>query len=157
MSIDTMGVRLAPVIMLVFGFITLTLMVIAIIMARRITKRSLYADNDGWVATAFATGFATLFLIPVSVALTFPFFTDTYWYHYKVSGHVESVSNSFADGSGDISDSPILRLEGSNTLFIAEDYRLVALDDRDISMRCTRQWAYLSADTYTCRLISVND
>lgn len=98
------------------------------------------------VGGALALGFVAS-LIP---------FAPKYWVLTETRGAIESISNRFVDGSGDISNSTYtLTLEGDPVPRVVTDSRILGLQVGDVvSLTCSLEWVYGGADRSNCYLRS---
>jgi hypothetical protein len=78
-----------------------------------------------------------------------------YWNIYRVTGTVESVSNGFADGDGDVTyRSFVVTLEGDPHNYVITDPRASNLDGQ-VALTCGVEWVYLAADRWNCDIAEV--
>jgi len=144
---EILGVQLhfiiVPAIFLGFGIIA-------------ITHGIWFAVADGEYplgVSVFATLFAAIFGI-VWVLIPIPY-DSRYWNIYRVTGTVESVSNGFADGEGDVTyGSFVVTLEGDEHNYVVTDPRASQLSG-PVALTCTIGWVYLAADRWSCDIAEV--
>lgn len=104
-------------------------------------------------------GILALLLIPISfIVLAFTAFPyhSPYVNLYEVEGTVTSVSSAMTDDHGELTKTPVLSLDTVNTPITMNDPRAVELNGKDVKLLCTVDWNYRAADSYDCKLQSVN-
>lgn len=101
----------------------------------------------GWVFGGIALLVSLVLLIP---------YNPTYWMVYEKSGTVEAVSNRLVDGSGDLTNTSYLVELGDGTSVVLDDPRVLNTEGTEISLTCTVEWVYLSADRLNCTVRSVS-
>jgi hypothetical protein len=99
-----------------------------------------------------AVGAASFMALVLVISLV-PF-NPTYWVLTQHQGIIASISNSFVDGTGDISGSTYtLTLEGDRTPRVVVDSRILGLEVGDrVDLTCSLEWVYGGADINNCYL-----
>lgn len=101
----------------------------------------------GAVVGAVATTVWLICLVP---------FDTTYHRVYQVEATVESVSNTFESGSGDVTYAPVVTLSGIDRPVVIDDPRITQLNGADLTLTCQIEWHYRAADTYSCAIAAIN-
>lgn len=64
-----------------------------------------------------------------------------YWQVYSVSGHVESVSNTFVQGGGDLSIGDFaVKLDSLANPVVVSNSRILTMKGDTVRMLCTEEW-----------------
>lgn len=82
-------------------------------------------------------------------------FDGRYQHIYRVEGNVESVSNVLTDSSGDLTRTPVVKLDSVDRSLTIDDPRAVNLKGADVRLTCRISWHYQAADRYSCDIYSV--
>lgn len=98
----------------------------------------------GWILAAVGGLVFILYSIPFG----------HYMNHYSVEGTVESVTNTFVEGSGEITSSPVVVLEEGLVLAVS-DPRVLTLEGEDIRFTCSVEWVQNASDRYNCTIAEV--
>lgn len=113
--------------------------------------------RDDWTDIfGFFSGVFALILAGVLAFIAVPF-DSSYWKYQKVEGEITNVSNTLSDDGGELTRQITFTVDDDPTIFTTEDARLTQLEGRDVTLRCTKEWIYLSAPKYSCVPMSVND
>jgi hypothetical protein len=116
-------------------------------------KRWLYQDQwYGGEAWTVGSWFAWVIGILILIACIFIYmpFNSKYWYNYKLSGTVESVTNKLENGNAKFTGSPIIKLSGYSEPIIMNDSRILTLEGREVDLTCSIKWAYEGLDATAC-------
>lgn len=81
-------------------------------------------------------------------------FDTKYMHYYAVEGRVVDVTNVLSgDGDDGLVRQPVLVLDRVPDFpLVLDDPRAVELKGRDVALRCSIEWHYSAADTYSCRI-----
>jgi hypothetical protein len=115
------------------------------------------AAGDELSGFLFAAAIAGLFgvgAVVVWLVLLVPY-QAKYHFLYHVDGTVASVSNVLTEASGELTQQPIVTLDGIDASFAVNDSRAVTLTDRDVTLLCSIEFVYLGADRYNCVVAEV--
>jgi hypothetical protein len=116
---------------------------------------SFVTDSDGWGGFGIGVGVFWLIGLIVLAVAAFPY-NPAYWKLYSTSGTVESVSNGFAEGDGDMTwRSFVVTLEGDSTPYVLTDPRASQLDGKDVRLTCEKEFVYQAADRINCTIAEV--
>lgn len=74
-------------------------------------------------------------------------------HYYEVSGTVTDVSNVLSEANGDLTRQPVVTLDTVERPLVIDDPRAVSLLNRDVILRCSVEWNYQAADSYSCRIV----
>lgn len=113
------------------------------------------ADTGPGIVAVILWAVAALCLIITAIVLI-PY-DAKYYMFYRASGTVESVTNSFEDGSGELSYTPVARLSGYDENFVLTDSRIMALQGRDVDLTCTYSWRPFALDVVVCSVAGVRE
>ena len=95
----------------------------------------------------------------VTVALTivtlFPF-NPRYWNEYQISGNITSVTNTWDQNSGSVSNTPVITLDTYNNPLMLNDERAASLNGEDVTLMCSPNWTFRGEDQYVCRVKEVH-
>lgn len=153
MIINPLGFQLHIIILFWVMVLLLAIAIATLIGWLRTRSRSDYTD---W-GLGFAVSTMASIIVGVIFCVVLMPFDSSYWRNYEVTGHINDVTNVLTDGSGELTPSSVISLDGTDERFISDDVRLTTLDDTDVTLRCSKEWNYQAADRYTCKLISIND
>ena len=79
------------------------------------------------------------------------------WGVYSVSGIVESVSNGFIDGDGEVTYANyVVKFEGDDRPYRFDDPRITSLEGQEIEAACTVSYTHLAADKWSCDIRSAD-
>jgi hypothetical protein len=118
----------------------------------RVPKRGGYYDDGfGWALTA-SIGLGASVLMAIIVALCAIPWDARYWTWYVVDGHVDAVSNTLRDASGDLTTTPVVTVDGLDRPVVVSDPRIVTMAGHDVTLSCKPTWHFRAADSYTCRI-----
>ena len=120
----------------------------------------IWLDQDSYDGLAKMFGwFAVVIGAIVAVVSIFLFMPYDIKYHqfYRVSGTIETVSNKFIDGSGELTGRTVIYLEGDDTPYVTSSSRLTSLQGADVDLTCTIAWEPYGLDTIYCGLASINE
>lgn len=119
------------------------------------TKRDTYLNMmGGWqvigVCVSILAGLTALawiiFLIP---------FQSKYHVLYTVDGTVESVTNAFTSGSGDITSRPVVRLNTLDRAVAVTDPRIMDLAGEQVTLLCSLEWVPYGMDRVNCSIADI--
>lgn len=111
-------------------------------------------EGYGWrMAGWFFTGSAALVAI-ITVLMCIPF-QAKYYQIYRVSGEITKVSNVLMDASGSLTSSPIVEMDTLPISVALNNERAVNLEGKQVTLTCTLNWRYASADRVECDLYEV--
>lgn len=110
------------------------------------------ADTSLWMVPALVCAIVGGLCAGLWVFALVPF-DSRYWHYYTVSGEVTEVSNVLSEANGDLTRQPVVVLDSVDRPLVVDDPRAVQLQGRDVTLRCTVEWHYQAADTYSCRVI----
>ena len=105
------------------------------------------------IGTALMAILSAIMIVSMAIALI-PY-DSKYHHYYRVSGTVESVSNVLSENGGDLTRTPIVKLDSMSQPVAINDPRAVELQDRDVELTCTVEWVYQSMDRYNCSIYDV--
>jgi hypothetical protein len=139
---------IVPAVTLLFILVTLALIIIG-----RIREGSWFSDSwgiHGWGVGAVFTGVVATIMTLVSVVLFIPF-NAKYLTFNEVVGKVDTATNRFVSGTGDLSGDYILRISGQPGVYNVQDDRIqgVKVGDR-VDLTCTVEWVYAGQDQNNC-------
>lgn len=119
------------------------------------TKRDEYLDMmGGWqIVGSLVTGLGGLLAVAWLVMLI-PF-QSQYHVLYQVEGTVESVTNAFESGSGDLTSSPVVRLDTLDRAAVVSDPRIMDLVDQEVTLLCSVEWVPYGLDRLDCSIASI--
>lgn len=102
------------------------------------------------VAVALAAIMALVFIISLLP------YSPRYWVLTQKTGTIETLSNRFVEGNGDLSGQTYtLTLKGDPTPHVVTDSRVLGLSTGDfVDLTCSLEWVYGGADTSNCYLRS---
>lgn len=106
--------------------------------------------DSGWsLAAIFGAVFAGVMVVVVLVM--FIPFNAKYLTFNHVEGTIQSVSNRFVDGTGDLSSDFALRLDGEPGVYSVQDSRIQGVKTGDhVDLTCTVEWVYAGEDKNNC-------
>lgn len=109
---------------------------------------------SGWSIVAIVWwSVAGVILIAWTAALI-PF-QSQYHVLYHVEGTVESVTNAFESGSGDLTSSPVVRLDTLDRAAVVSDPRIMDLVDQEVTLLCSIEWVPYGLDRLNCSIASI--
>ena len=112
-------------------------------------------EGDGWrMAGWFVTSCAACVAI-IAVIICIPF-QPQYLQVYRVSGEVTKVSNVLTEASGSLTSTPIIELDTLPISVALDNERAVNLEGKQVTLTCTLNWRYASADRVECDLYEVS-
>lgn len=114
-------------------------------------RAATYDDGAGWAVIFYTMAVITTVCVAGMLLALIPY-QSRYWKWYKVPAHIEAVSNTLRDASGDLTTTPIVTVEGLAQPVSVDDPRIVTMTGRDIVLTCQPVWHYRAADTITCRI-----
>lgn len=104
----------------------------------------------GWMLTAIALIFAIVWCI-----MLIPF-DSKYNVYFKMSGTVESVTNTLqGGGDGERTLNPVIRLSGYDQPIQMHDARIVTLKGKEVELKCTYDWNYEGLDGTDCTIRAI--
>lgn len=145
---------------------------VATVFVRKLADRQAVAENAKWAKRYpssshdekwSSTGAGIfVFLLAVfagmgvlaSILLAIPF-QSKYLVYYNVDGTVLSVTNAFDSGSGDITSSPVVRLDSLDHGVVVSDPRVMDLVGEEVTLLCSIEWVPYAADRLNCSIASV--
>lgn len=100
----------------------------------------------GWLLAGFGG------ILLIITAILFMPYNGKYLVYNHVQGSVESVSNHFQTGSGDITTSDfVLRLNDHEGVYNVQDDRIAGVKaGTHVDLTCTVQWVYQGQDQNNC-------
>lgn len=113
-------------------------------------------DGDGgFFATGIAASAIGLISMIVWACLLIPF-DSKYHVMYKLSGTVESVTNTLdGGGDGERTMTPVVKLSGYEDPIEMDNPRIVTLKGREVELVCTMQWVYQGLDITHCNIAKI--
>lgn len=149
-AFESIGIRLP---LLVTGWIALGLLVLAVVI---IVLGEIFGAVDGHIFVAAFVGICGALLGVIWLVMLWPY-SGEYHRIYQVHGNVTTVSNVLTDASGDITRQPVLELDTVDRSIVMNDPRAVNLEGRDVTLTCTVNWVYASADRYACNIHTIGE
>lgn len=117
--------------------------------------RSRYGDINGFTFSGWVMAVLTALVGAAFVVGHIPF-ESKYWAVYSTIGTVETVSNTFADGDGDVTVSAyVTSLDTLDSAVVIRDPRAIGLEGATVDLRCTIEWVDRAADRYNCSIAEV--
>lgn len=114
-------------------------------------------NNMAWPLATVISGSIIVILLIVAAIGMFPYETK-YLKDYRVSGTVTAVSNVFENASGEsVLGMYVVSIDSLDRPVTLNDPRAVRLLDKSVDLTCNINWNHRAADTYTCRIASIND
>ena len=113
-------------------------------------------NNLAWPVATVTLGSIIVILLIVAAIGMFPYETK-YLKDYRVSGTVTAVSNVFENAGGEMTSSYVVSIDSLDQPVTLNDPRAVRLLDKSVDLTCNINWNHRAADTYTCRIASIND
>lgn len=113
-------------------------------------------NNMAWPLATVISGSIIVILLIVAAIGMFPY-EAKYLKDYRVSGTVTAVSNVFENASGEMTSSYVVSIDSLDRPVTLNDPRAVRLLDKSVDLTCNINWNHRAADTYTCRIASIND
>lgn len=113
-------------------------------------------NNDAWPIMTVASGIFLVGLLIAAAIVAIPYETR-YLKDYRVSGTVTAVSNVFENASGEMTSSYVVSIDSLDRSVTLNDPRAVRLLDKSVDLTCNINWNHRAADTYTCRIASINN
>lgn len=109
---------------------------------------------DGWAIVGVVWWVLAGILAVVTVFLWMPF-DGKYHHFYRLEGTVTEVTNSFVDGSGEITVRPVFYVDTYDEPIISNTSRINGLEGADVVLTCTIAWNPYSLDVTNCDLAEV--
>lgn len=113
-------------------------------------------NNMAWPIMTVASGIFLVGLLIAAAIVAVPY-EAKYLKDYRVSGTVTAVSNVFENASGEMTSSYVVSIDSLDRPVTLNDPRAVRLLDKSVDLTCNINWNHRAADTYTCRIASIND
>lgn len=112
-------------------------------------------DVFGWQMTGGITLAVGLIFGLVWAGISIPF-DSKYHVLYKISGTVESVTNTLeSGGDGERSMTPVVNLSGYSDPIEMDNPRIVTLKGREVELVCSLQWVYEGMDITHCNIAAI--
>ena len=112
-------------------------------------------DVFGWQITGGITLAIGLLFGLIWAGISIPF-DSKYHVMYKISGTVESVTNTLeSGGDGERSMTPVVNLSGYSDPIEMDNSRIVTLKGREVELVCTLQWVYEGMDITHCNIAAI--
>lgn len=139
---------------------------------RRLAERQAVKANEKWARKYphsshddkwHDTGAAIFFMLvaafagaltTASIVMAIPF-QAKYLVFYHVDGTVQSVTNAFESGSGDITSSPVVRLDTLDRAAVVSDPRVMDLVDKQVTLLCSLEWVPYGMDRLNCSIADI--
>jgi uncharacterized membrane protein len=114
-----------------------------------------YVGGEGWLFGGwFLTAIALIFGVIWCVILI-PF-DSKYHVYFKLSGTVESVTNTLqGGGDGERTLNPVVRISGYDQPIQMYDSRIVTLKGQEVDLKCTYDWNYEGLDGTDCSIRAI--
>lgn len=150
-SFEVIGLRLDIVIILGItgGLIALALTLWGV--GALVNWKSKYSDGGGWFVSAGGVGVFSIIGIIISVCSFIPF-QSAYHHWYSTAGTVESVTNIFEGGSGEISPGYVVELDTVDKPMVFTDPRILRELDEEVNVTCSLEWVPAGVDRLNCWL-----
>ena len=108
----------------------------------------------GCVGSSLAVPFG-LVTVALTIVTLFPF-NPRYWNEYQISGNITSVTNTWDQNSGSVSNTPVITLDTYNNPLMLNDERAASLNGEDVTLMCSPNWTFRGEDQYVCRVKEVH-
>lgn len=123
---------------------------------RRINRKagSYSMDGEGMIVFGgVVTGLGVAAFL-VLLILLIPY-DIKYLSYYNVEGVVEGVTRTFVQGSGDLTNVPVVNVTGFDTALVVEDARVYNYVGQDVNFTCSVEWVPYGADRLNCFIAGV--
>lgn len=90
----------------------------------------------------------------VSIILLMPY-DSKYHVFYRLEGNIVSVTNSFEHGSGELSYTPVVKLDTYDHPILMKSSRIMALEGKDVTLTCTLSWEPYGLDATYCGVAAI--
>lgn len=138
------------------GFLAVTALLFLIDFAViRVAKRSrdYFPRNSmsGIFFSGIVMGIITALILVVSAVVWF-IIPSVNKVNYTITGEITSVTNSFKDGTGDVTGSGYaFRIDSTTDVLWTTDARIQAMVGEKVDLVCTREWIARASDYWNCR------
>lgn len=133
------------------GIVLVLITALFIFLAVRDAGRDWFFDS-GWGLSGLFLGLFAVTLTIIGAIVLIPY-DHRYWSIYQANGTVLETTNSFVNGSGDLTTgSAIVVVDGVSERLIVRDERLTGQADVEVTVNCSLEWVPYGADRYNCWL-----
>ena len=115
-------------------------------------QRDLTEREESRFAWGAATALATVSGLGIGLGALAPFNPDV-WTIKATEGTVTNVSNTFQEGSGDISVGYVVQLDTLEDTVVVEDPRILNENGNHVSLSCTTEWVPYAQDRLNCNIM----
>lgn len=121
----------------------------------KLAYSSEYSGGEGWVVGGWILTVIALIMGIIWAIMLVPF-DSKYHVYFKLSGTVESVTNTLQDGGdGERTLNPVVRISGYDQPIQMYDNRIVTLKGKEVELKCTYDWNYEGLDGTDCSLRAI--
>jgi hypothetical protein len=114
-----------------------------------------FSYDGGWMIAGVFVAAIGVVLGLVWAVLLIPY-DSKYHVMYKLSGTVESVTNTLdGGGDGERSLTPIVKLSGYADPIEMDNSRIVTLKGREVELVCTLEWVNQGLDITHCNIAAI--
>lgn len=143
------GLRLDLIIMPVIAAVLIVVGVpLMVLGATKLRDRYLDMWGSWGFAGAIVSGLGAALLL-VTVVLMVPF-KSAYHHWYGATGTVESVTNIFEGGSGEVSPGYVVELDSVDKPLLFNDPRILRAQGEEIDVTCSVEWVPAGVDRLNC-------
>lgn len=148
---DVVGLRLDLVILPWVGFPLLVIGVVLVVLGNTKFAERGYSVKFAHLGFAMPGSFAAAIgggAVLTWLALLIPF-QPIYHHWYSTSGTVESVTNTFESGSGELSAGYVVELDSVERPLVFTDSRILSASG-EVEVTCSVEWVPAGADRLNC-------
>lgn len=113
-----------------------------------VDAKARYADGEFAYVVAAIVAFFSVVIAIIWLILLIPY-KPVYHHWYSASGTVESVTNIFEGGSGEISPGYVVELDSVDRPLMFNDPRILKADG-EINVACSVEWVPAGVDRLNC-------
>lgn len=146
---EVLGLRLDLVILMWITIGGLVLVLVLFGLGILIDAKSAYSDGDAAFAVALFIGVVTAIVGIVWVCMFIPF-KSVYHHWYGSTGTVDSVTNIFEGGSGEISPGYVVELDSVEEPLLFTDPRILRSQGEEVNVTCSVEWVPAGVDRLNC-------
>lgn len=146
---EVVGLRLDLVVLMwaTIGLFTFAALLVGVGML--IDTKSRHSAGEAFYYISAFFGVVASLVGLIWVAMLIPF-QPLYHHWYGTAGAVESVTNIFEGGSGEISPGYVVELNSVDAPLLFDDPRILRMAGEEISVTCSVEWVPSDVDRLNC-------
>lgn len=144
-----------PIVALLLIAVGLCLLITGIRVRRAAKLRDRYTSRgEGRIFSGSLVGFFGGAVAVTWLVLLLPY-SPEFWMLYRLSGEVQTVTRSFEEGTGELSNEPVVRIGGFSTPVVVADSRIYDYVGQDVDLTCSLEWVPYGQKRINCFIAGV--